>query len=529
MFDKWLKLPAHYYLKITALTILAIGICLHNTLMSIGTIWIMANWLIEAKFKDYWENFKKNPVIWFLLAYLVWSFISLSWSDNVAYGLDDIRKKLPFYAIIFVLGTSKPIPSKIVFYLLYVFLGVLTLTSVINFYRFNFVIEQPQEIRGMSFFISHIRYSTLIAIGTFAAVYLIIRKKFHPVIWLGIAFWLLYYTYRSQVLTGYMLTGILSITTFVYIIFSARKKSLKFAAGSILLAGIVTGIIFVGQILSSYVKPEPVSFTELETYTRSGRTYFHDTSSTLTENGNYIWIYVCPDELRNEWNKRSSLKYDELDHKGQPMFGTLIRYMTSKNLRKDSVGVWQLSDNEVSQIENGVTSINLNQGIENTIHAFLYQYAQYQEGGDPNGHSILQRLEHLKIASLLVGENWLIGTGLGDVDDEFKAKYASTKSKLLPDNWHRSHNQFMTSWISLGLPGLIFLLLLLLYPLIERNKGKVDYLMVLVLVSLLVSLFFQDMLETQAGVTIFALFYGITVFRESHASTSMSESKAVES
>jgi len=59
MFDKWLNLPAHLYLKLTALTILTVGIALSNVLMSIGAIWIIANWLIQADFKNYWVRFKR--------------------------------------------------------------------------------------------------------------------------------------------------------------------------------------------------------------------------------------------------------------------------------------------------------------------------------------------------------------------------------------------------------------------------------------------------------------------------------------
>ena len=54
MFDKWLRLPAHLYLRITALTLLTVGIALSNVLMSIGAIWIISNWLIEADFNSYW-------------------------------------------------------------------------------------------------------------------------------------------------------------------------------------------------------------------------------------------------------------------------------------------------------------------------------------------------------------------------------------------------------------------------------------------------------------------------------------------
>ena len=66
MFDKWLNLPAHLYLKLTALTLLIVGVALSNVLMSIGAIWIIANWLIEGDFKTTGNDLKKKkpPGLW---------------------------------------------------------------------------------------------------------------------------------------------------------------------------------------------------------------------------------------------------------------------------------------------------------------------------------------------------------------------------------------------------------------------------------------------------------------------------------
>ena len=71
MFDKWLKLPAHLYLRITALTILTVGIALSKVLMSIGAIWIISNWLIQADFPKYWEKFKEKKSIWIIVTLFV--------------------------------------------------------------------------------------------------------------------------------------------------------------------------------------------------------------------------------------------------------------------------------------------------------------------------------------------------------------------------------------------------------------------------------------------------------------------------
>ena len=137
MFDKWLKLPAHYYLKITALLILAVGVCLHNTLMSIGAIWVIANWLIEAKFKVYWNNFKANKELWALYAFLILGLLSMMWSQDQAYGWKDFGQKAPLFVVPLALGTGERIEKKVTHFVLFTFLFALCLTSVINYYRFS--------------------------------------------------------------------------------------------------------------------------------------------------------------------------------------------------------------------------------------------------------------------------------------------------------------------------------------------------------------------------------------------------------
>ena len=53
---------------------------------------------------------------------------------------------------------------------------------------------------------------------------------------------------------------------------------------------------------------------------------------------------------------------------------------------------------EIEKIEGGCTSIEMNSGLEAKLHSFLFEYEMYKGGSDPNGFSLLQRLEHLKNA-----------------------------------------------------------------------------------------------------------------------------------
>jgi O-antigen ligase len=512
MFDKWLKLPAHYYLKITALVILTVGVSLHNTLMSIGSIWIISNWLIEAKFKEYWKYFKTTPSIWMLMGILALSFISLLWTEDTAYGLKDIARKLPFFVIPFALGTSQRIEQKVVIFLLYIFIGVLVLTTGINYYRFHYYLGDLADIREMSYFISHVRLAILVVLGIFISVYLIAKKKGPWWLWILTAAWLLFYLFKSQTLNGYVLLTILIICSWIFLIAKLKMKRMKIIALSGLLGIISIGVFLLVSAANSYKEAESVDFANLDELTVGGRPYLHDTVSTMMENGHLVWLYVQEWEMAHEWNKRSDIHYYMYDKKGQPMYGTVMRYLTSKNVRKDSAGIWSLTDEEVQLIENGCASVNMNTGFKGKMHEFLFQYNNYKNGGDPNGQSILQRLEHIRVAWYLIKQNGFLGVGIGDMPMAFDEAYTETNSLLAPEHRHRAHNQFLSMWISLGIIGLLLFVGFMLIP-FYCGKSK-DYLFLMVMITLLVSCMFQDMLETQAGVTIFGLFYSLIVYRE---------------
>lgn len=515
MFDKWLNLPAHLYLRITALTILTVGIALSNVLMSIGAIWIIANWLIQADFNNYWNNFKKKRTVWWVVAIYFFLAISLIWSDDLGYGFKDLRVKLPFIVIPLVLATSEPLSKKHFYFLLYVFLGIVLYTSAYNFIHYNYFLTNSSEIREMSVFISHVRFSVLINFAIFTCIYLIYKKKFSPIIWVLLAGWFLFYLYKSQIINGYLLFIVLSGFAFFYFVFKIKSNRLKFTVVGVISAAVIAGVFLFIGLINQLNTCKPVDFNSLDLYTVNGNPYHHDTTDKQTENGHYVSLYIQQAEMKKEWNKRSNLPYDSLDYKGQPMFGTLIRYLTSKGERKDSAGVMSLSQDEIRQIENGRTGVETNKGLITRLEVFLMEYQIYNEGGNPNGHSLIQRIEHFRAAVGILGNNWLLGVGAGDVPMAFTNQYAKMNSRLIEQNQHRSHNQFLTIWVSLGVLGFILFLFLLISPFFEYHP--LDYFGLMVLIGLIVSCLFQDFIETQAGVTIFALFYSLALYREKHA------------
>jgi len=515
MFDKWLKLPAHHYLHLTALALLIVGVSISNVIMSIGSIWLIANWLIEGQFNDKLNRFKKTKVLWAFIALFCFSAVTLIWSENITYGVKDLRIKLPFLIIPFVIGTSKPISKREFYWLIYAFLGSILITSAYNYIQYLTNINSYQDIREMSHFISHVRYSILINLGIFFTYYLFLKRKFNRIILLLLGLWFIFYLYKSQTINGYGLFIILFILSMVYWINQFKNKLLK--------RGVFIGVLLTTVGLFStfgYIwfwspsEIEKVDVSKLELYTANNNGYYHIKNSQIAEDGKLVYIYISEKECHKAWSKRSKMDFKGLDKKGQNLEGTLYRYMTSKALRKDSIGFLSLTDQDIRNVESGFPNYKINAGLIEKIRDLKLQLHTFKANGNPNGHSLIQRQIHLETGLDILKSHWLLGVGIGDVQSIFNKQYLINQTNLLPENQHRAHNQFLTIWISHGIIGLLLIVFIFIYPFLV-NLTICDYLLCVVLLAFVFSFIWQDVLETQAGVTIFSLFYSLVVFKPS--------------
>ena len=169
-------------------------------------------------------------------------------------------------------------------------------------------------------------------------------------------------------------------------------------------------------------------------------------------------IYICEVELRNEWNKRSTYYYDGKDKKGQNISQTLIRYLTSKGLRKDSIGVSKLTKEDIGLIEDGYSNYIFKRklGIYPRIYQILWEIDTYKKQGNPSGHSITQRLEFQKNAIQIIKKNFWLGVGTGDVQQAFNIQYNISNSPLA-QRWRlKAHNQLITFFLTFGVFGFLW-------------------------------------------------------------------------
>ncbi len=502
MLKRYFGERVHDVLQFTGLCILAAGISSNKVLMSIGTIWLISNLVLEGSFRTYVTNIRGNrPVQWLLIFCLV-HVAALTYTSDMAEAAHDFRVKLPLLVIPLSLAAKPLISRRKTDILMCVFVASLVVTSTINYLMYAGLIGNRNfdDIRGMSLFGSHIRYGILVSLGAAVCVYLAIRRTLHPLLFIAAAIWLTFYTFYSEIISGFA-SLLACLLTILFIVAYRRHRWISWGLTALVIAGAVFLVSFLWP-------PKKVHYelSDLPEKTVNGNPYKHDLRLVAYEDGQPIFVMISDQELDREWAKVSHLSLDSTDGKGQRLRGTLIRYMASKGLTKDSLGFQGLTTDDIRHIENGVPSVKyLRPGILGRLETIRYQL---DNNTNPNGHSLLQRIAYWKAALGIISEHPLAGVGTGDIKLAFADYYERTHSKLEPENRHHSHNMFLTVWVTFGIPGLLSFLLML-FVFLRYNFRHRELVGVLFAAAFICSFFMEDTLETQMGVTAFAFFFGL--------------------
>ena len=149
--------------------------------------------------------------------------------------------------------------------------------------------------------------------------------------------------------------------------------------------------------------------------------------------------------------------------------------------------------------------------LEYRIYNIFWEVDVYSNSGDPTGLTLMQRVEYLKASKLLIEKNPYTGIGTGDMNRAFKEQYVEMGTLLDPGFRNRSHNQFVSFTVAFGFGGLLLFLWVLAFPFIQR-KYRVSSWYAGFFLIFVVSLLNEDTLETQTGVTFYALFNSLFLF-----------------
>jgi len=488
-------------------------------LMSISQFILAIGWVIGGNIIPKLKSFIRNKTAVIISLIFLLHLIGLVYTEDFNYALKDLRIKLPLLIFPLIVSTSRTLSKKKFDTLLYLFCGSVLFATIYSTIIYKgWTHYEIHDIREISVYMSHIRFGLMIAFAVIILIYFIYKnyKIYNPTITIGITvtiIWFFTFLVILEAITGIIILGITILLLLIYLIWKKENLFLRIVL-LILLIGIpIYSFYFVYDIYKPFKTIRAEEAILLETKTPRGNTYDNNTQSKDRENGHLVNIYICWDEMKDAWSKRSKINFDSTDNRGQYIKYTLIRFLASKNARKDLDGVNGLTDDEIHAIENGATNVNYQKlsSLKARIYETIWEYDDYIHGGDPNGHSLVQRFEYWKTSFNLIKKNPLIGVGTGDINSAFEKEYALEKSPLDKEHRLKSHNQYLSITVTFGLIGLLIFLFALIYPLCVNRNYK-DYYLVTFLIFILISMLTEDTIETQVGASYFIFFFTMFLF-----------------
>ena len=503
-----MRLKIHRTIYIVLLLLLVGSMTTSNFMMNLAWVLLFANWLVEWDMKRKFAGFSRNGFLHVAILYFILHLVAMLWTDNFAYGIDDIRQKLRLIAIPLVILTSAPLSKRQWRMVAFVYIVTIFVVTIIGVVRYLTIPDIPY--RQIVPFISHIRFSLNVCMAMcilIAAITHCGEHILHSVVMLLLCLWFLAFLLLIQSYTGLV---ILLISCVIMLVIGwkhipnkpVRWVSVSFLAVVLLVVGGIS-IYYVNE----YYTPR-TSSVGANRLTANGNPYTHRRDG-LVECGRYVNDYVCESELRSQWPRVSSCPLDSITPTGYPVYPALVRYLNAAGLTKDSAGVSHLSPTDIAAIEQGIANpVYLQQAsLRRMYYVMLFEYENYRAYGSVIGFTMLQRIELWENAYALFRENLICGVGPGDVRDALDARLCNVGSPLAGS--HRlPHNQYLTLLLSFGLVGFLLLLAALIWALVRTRSLRHTLFATFFTIATL-SFLTEDTLETMAGAVFIAFFLSL--------------------
>jgi hypothetical protein len=446
-------------------------------------------------------------------------FIGTIFTKDFSFALYELKKVVFWIVFPLAIFLSPRLSEKKTYLVLFIFVLSVTISSFI--FAGKLILGsylQLADFRSVSI-VSHIRFSFQVSLAIILLAWFLLRKNKLPIkmpsfILLGTFLWLALFLVLLKSLLGiFAFFGVL-LTSVIIFISGTKNKKRKIVFGILLLFLVLIPAFYIGSVIKEYYNFEKIDPAKVENYTLSGNPYHHNFKQGMRENGHLVYVYVCDEELRQEWNKRSEIKYDD-NLNGYMLGTTLIRYLTSLGYRKDSVGIGKLTDKDIQLIQQGVTNYKFKNhefSIYPRIYETVWELDYYLRTGDPNEKTLAQRIEYVKASLILIKENPLFGIGTGNWVLKYNEVYDQMDTKLSPEKRGPSHNQYLNYMVKFGIFGFLWILAALLYPVFKIGHRH-NFVFILFLVFYAFANLGDANLESHMGLSFFAFFYSFFLWK----------------
>lgn len=495
-------------------------------MISLSTLLLLIIWLLVGKFREKWDKFKDQPAAILIISIFFVYVIGLIFTHNLAEAIYELKKTAFILVVPLCISTGPAIDFKSYRKIIVSFMIALNVATVIALFRLIFRVQFGIHEIWQILFVSHIGFSFQILLGIVFLIDELYNNGF-PIskglkyFLIGDILYLIVFLFILKSLTGIVAFAFLLVIHLFFVIRNIKSRKLKTIGWVGLPAIILVGFLYLGWCVNHFYDTDKVNYSQLPDKTQNGNLYHHDISNKLLENGHYVGLYVCEEELEKSWNKRSKLQYNQNDLKGFPVSATLIRYLTSKGLTKDSVGVSKLSADDIRNIEKGIANYVYTQrfwSLYPRIYETIWELDVYFKTGNPNLKSLAKRIEFEKAAFTIIREHPFFGVGTGNWKQAFVEAFQKNKSQLDPVQYGSSHNQYLNYLVKFGIFGFIWIMFAWIYPIFLANKHRF-YPALMLLLILGIANFSDSNLEAHMGISFFIFFYSLFLFAETKQET----------
>jgi len=509
----------HHGVYLFALGVLVCSLPLSRYVLSLSQFLLLLNWFAEGRFSEKIATLRKKPGVLIFISFILIYFAGVAWSANIPTALVKIKNNLPLVALPLIMSTSAPLNRKSMIRLMQWYtLAVAVAAAICLFVYYTNPAASTRDFRKISLFMPHIRFALLIIMAIFFLLYhtfylatkeMRLQKVFQILTALVLAAFLL-------VLRSFAGIIILFITGTAFAIRVSMDSGNIWIRNSLvvsIIAVLVIVISFIARVNITNFHAPAIDPASLEKRTANGNPYEHHISDKTLENGNFVNLYICEPELRKEWNLRSSIPYDSGDRKGQPVRTTIIRYLTSKGMHKDSAALIRLTGEEILAIENGRANYRFRTrpGLYQRLYETLWEIHIWRATGYAGYHSFGQRIIFYQTAGEVIGKHFFTGVGTGDVYD-IMLETTRRNNETIERRWKgEPHNQYAFLFMSFGIFGFTWIIFTWIYA-VYVNKAYKMLLFNLFAATMLISMTVLDTTESYDNMVFFAFFFTLFVF-----------------
>jgi hypothetical protein len=469
-------------------------------------------WIITGDYKTKWNRLINNRNALLLCSIPFIYLIGLCFTNNFSVGFQELNKSSYWFIFAFYLSSSPPISYKNTCRLLGIYVLVVSIAAAVALIKLFFIDTFLfSDFRAVTW-VDHIPFSYQIAFTIWLIFYFIIHEKFpwvqKLVLLLLIAF-LFITLFSLKSFNAYIYFGVMSITALFMLIWKAKKKLLKITISGLTILLIVFPVFYVYHCVQKFYNITEYNADEIEHYTSNGNKYEHDFNDKSKENGHYISLFICEEELMPLWNAHSKKQYNSITSAGYPLNSVVIRYMTSKGLKKDAEGFMQLSPKDIANIENEFTNYIYAENklaVYPRVYETIWEMDIYRNSQNPNGKSLPERVEQVILAFDIFKKHAWFGIGLGNNAEAYDEAIVETGSKLAHQDMGWVHNQYLNYLIRFGILGALYILGVLICVFIKGRKNN-PFLITIFFVSMLAANFGEANWETFVGINFFAFFF----------------------